>query len=251
MMILSPSYKRCNGVLTHNWLPTRYCVHEFEEEDYRDAGHDVIVIPDDQQGNIAKVRTWMVKYAKGKGEKQLLIIDDDVRRMNRWKDGKNYKMESDEALEFIEMGFHVANEWEVPLWGIQSINDKIAYREYMPFSLTAYCSGSFHGLLDLAVEYDERFPLKEDFDLCIQLLNKYRKILRFNLIYMTKDDHKNLGGCSSYRTILFEKQQLRDLQKKWGKKIVKMDDQTDKRNRQRKKSGYDINPVMRVPIRGI
>tara|TARA_R100001369_G_scaffold86979_1_gene122020 strand:- start:1068 stop:1262 length:195 start_codon:yes stop_codon:yes gene_type:complete len=64
---------------------------------------------------------------------------------------------------------------------------------------------------------------------------------------MIKKDHANLGGCAESRTISFEMEQLNLLQKKWGKSIVKK----DKTQRGKRTKGFDINPIINIPIGGI
>jgi hypothetical protein len=51
------------------------------------------------------------------------------------------------------------------------------------------------------------------------------------------------GGCSTYRTSEREKEQFELLQRKWGSKIVRYDSSS--------KKGFDFNPIIKVPIRGV
>tara|TARA_R110000824_G_scaffold381784_1_gene574774 strand:- start:67 stop:249 length:183 start_codon:yes stop_codon:yes gene_type:complete len=60
---------------------------------------------------------------------------------------------------------------------------------------------------------------------------------------MTKNDHKNEGGCAMYRNTKKEAQQMKALVRKWGSQIV----QDDSLSREK----MDINPVIRVPIAGV
>ena len=64
---------------------------------------------------------------------------------------------------------------------------------------------------------------------------------------MSKKDHGNKGGCADYRTITREIEQLKLLQKKWSKRIVK----NDTTQRGKRKKGFDINPIIKIPIKGI
>ena len=252
MKILSPSYKRANDVLTHLWLPgVAYCVHSFEVEEYRAAlpGVKILEIPDDLRGSIARARNWCLDQAKGK---DLLIIDDDVKGLYFWDShDTKIKLEGERALEFIDHGFLLAKEWGVKLWGVNCAADKGGYREYTPFGNKSYCSGSFHGILGgIDLRYDEKLPLKEDYDFCLQVLNRDRRLLRFNMVHMVKDDHANVGGCADYRTVEIEKEQMKMFQEKWGKGIVQLDSGASRVNRV-KKGGYDINPIVKPPIAGI
>jgi len=250
--LISPSYKRAKGLKTHLLLPSVvYCVGESEAEEYQDQGVNVMACPDRVNGNIARARNWILEqYA----EQNVLLIDDDLEMIGRWiPKGAGYKakaLDADEIEEFIELGFSMCKEFGARMWGVNPAADKGSYREYTPFCCKSYISGSLSGFIKPELRYDETMPLKEDYDMTIQQCNKYRKVLRFNMVHMRKNDHGNLGGCAKYRTVQREKEQFALLQKKWGAKIVRQDKGKSMVQRQ-KKAGYDINPIIKIPIGGI
>lgn len=82
----------------------------------------------------------------------------------------------------------------------------------------------------------------------IQQCNLYRGLLRVNKFSYNKRSVTNTGGCSQYRTLEKEKEQLALLQHKWGNKIVKYDN-NDRNHRSTKKKAFDINPVISIPIK--
>jgi hypothetical protein len=45
--------------------------------------------------------------------------------------------------------------------------------------------------------------------------------------------------------------QVIGLQKKWGSKIVKLDSGKSRSHSTKKKVNFDINPIVKVPIRGL
>lgn len=93
-------------------------------------------------------------------------------------------------------------------------------------------------------------PLKEDYDMTLQQCNKYRGCLRLNFGFYNCKQSKQAGGCATYRNYEKESEQLNLLQKKWGKKIVKID--KTKNNNQKKESKIlDYNPIIKIPIKGI
>ena len=248
MKIYSPSYKRANTVLTHKILPeVIYCVHEFEAKAYQDLGHNVEVLPDSIRGNIAKVRNYIKKnLIKNKG----MMIDDDIKGIRVWglnKEARPYAKNVENLRSFFDHCFYMCEQFECKIWGLNIMADKGCYRECNPFSLSNWISGSLQGFMDHDLDFDERIPLKEDLDICLQTLNKYRKILRFNFAFMLKDDHRNTGGCADIRTIAKEKEQFYLFQKKWGEKIVRV----DVRNSHKQRTGFDFNPVLSVPIKGV
>ena len=245
--IYAPSYKRADGVKTHKIIPSViYCVSEFEAQEYIDKGYNVEVMPDEVNGNIARVRNYIVdNYIKDKG----LMIDDDIEALKifKWQDGLPKAENIDDPLEFIEQGFALCEQFGCHLWGLNILGDKGSYREYTPFSLNNTISASFMGFLNNELRFDERIPLKEDYDYCVQNANHYRKLLRLNYAHMIKKDHGNKGGCADYRTIEREKEQMLIFQRKWGKNIVKQ----DKGNKGKKITTYDINPIVKIPIKGV
>lgn len=247
MKIFSPSYKRADGVKTHKIIPNViYCVHEFEAKEYIDRGYTVEKIPDQLRGNIAVVRNYIKKELIGK---EGLMIDDDIEALKIYTGYKGNPVQKsiENVPKFIEDGFQLCKEFGCTLWGLNIVGDKGSYREYSPFSLTNTISGSFMGFVNNNLEFDENLPLKEDYDFCIQVLNKHRKLLRLNFASMVKKDHGNLGGCADYRTRQREIEQMEMLEKKWGTKIIKR----DKIKRGKKKVIHDINPIIKIPIKGI
>jgi hypothetical protein len=243
MKFYSPSYKRAHGILTHQIIPNViYCVHQFEADEYRAKRVNVIEIPDTEKGNIARVRNWIKKTAENKGGR-FCIIDDDIKAFTYWSKGKQHKLSDDRLIEHIEAMFDLAESWGVKFFGVNPAIDKGSFKEYTPFSLSSYISGSFNGFVNCPAYFDENLPLKEDYDFTLQILNQFRKVLRFNAYGLSKNDHANLGGCANYRTYTKEKEQMDLLQKKWGSKIVKIDQSSVKK--------FDINPIIKAPIKGV
>jgi hypothetical protein len=140
----------------------------------------------------------------------------------------------------------------VKLWGINVNYDKQCYREYTPFSLTSYIGGPFMVHIDTDLRFDERLPLKEDYDYTLQHLNKYRKVLRVNKFFYVVKQMEQVGGCATYRNLEREIEQLNLLRKKWGSRIVQNDSLENSRSHKSdKKRTFDVNPIIRVPIGGI
>lgn len=249
-----PTYKRAEILDTFKLLPkVNYWVHEFEVEKYREfnPGIKICVLPDEKKGNIAVVRNHILMSELKKND-VTVQIDDDVSHLIFYE-GKNlYKLSTENDVRFfIKKGSLLAEEWGVKLWGINVWPDKQNYREFTPFSLLSYVSGSFSCFMkgnDLY--YDERFSLKEDYDMTIQQINKYRRVLRFNKFSYVKKGAEQVGGCAGYRNVKKEMAQIKLLIKKWGEDIVKIDS-SDRSHRTRKKHTFDINPIVSVPISGV
>jgi len=242
------SWMRADVVSTHKYIPdTKYVVASSQADEYRQNGLNVWECPDSAQGNICRVSNWIMDNCK---TRWLIIIDDDLINFGRYNGNKHKKIKSEDVMDLLFMCFMMAEDADVKLWGMNCIDDKGAYREYTPLSFNNYIGGPFQAFIDMDLRYDEKLNLKEDYDMTLQVMNKYRRALRFNFLNYNFKQHVNIGGCASYRTVEREKQQYDLLFKKWGPKIVKKDCGNSRTHR-KKEQGYDINPIIKVPIKGV
>lgn len=133
-------------------------------------------------------------------------------------------------------------EWGYRFFGVNCVADPKAYTQQTPFNTTKYIGGPFQGHVNNQIRYDERLPLKEDYDITLQHFREWGGALRFNAYYYVCEQAKQTGGCSTYRNVESEKRQFELLQRKWGSGIIKKD--------KKSKRGFDFNPVMKSPIKG-
>lgn len=246
-----PSYKRPK-VKTLDYLPfCKIWVSEEEYEAYREANPGAEIaklgVP---QGNISRVRNHILDREFADGADVVCIVDDDMDGIYRYEaDGEfgyeKIKVEADEFLTFVEKYSVMAQDIGAYLWGVNVNSDPKAYRHMAPFSTTSIILGPFScHLKGTKIRYDVRIPLKEDYDLAIQHLNRYRVIFRVNKFHYECKQSENAGGCAVYRNYETEKAQFDLLVRKWGPDIVR----TDKGS---KKSKMDYNPIIKIPIKGI
>lgn len=255
----APSYKRPDGVLTLNYLPfCRIWVCETEADAYRAAnpGALIVPVPEGVQGNLCRIRNWILDQDAAAGVDAVCLIDDDLDHIAYWEDKKRVRVSGFQFYDFLQRHTRLAMDWGVKLWGVNVNNDKQCYREYTPFSTLSYIGGPFSVHVNSPLRYDENLPLKEDYDMTLQHLNKYRQVLRLNkFYYMAKQGGSGTatrqpGGCAVYRNLDTEIAQLEALQRKWGEKIIQYDN-CARNHMTTKKKSFDVNPVMRVPIRGV
>jgi len=246
--IFSPSYRRSNNCVIHKYLSqVNYVVAESEKSKYKDVHEKIIAIPDNEQGSYPKVCNWILRN----GGDKIVIIDDDMKSINRWTKRVSKKLNEKQVYDFLVKGFLIAKEIGVHYWGMNINKDKQLYREYIPFSLTSYLGGPFQAFYKNDLLFDERMLLKEDYDMTLQQLNKYRKVFRFNMFYFDCKQAEQEGGCATYRNFDTEMDQLKLLQKKWGSDIVRIDKADRSHNLKKKKSKIDFNPIIKAPIKGI
>ncbi len=254
-----PSYKRPK-VETLDYLPfCKVWVDNKEYESYIKANpehkENIIAVPDGIQGNVSRIRNYILDKEFESGCDAVVIIDDDMQGIYRFEGKKEYpyikkRVEQDEFMDFLEKYTLLCEEFGFKLWGVNINQDSLSYRQYAPFSTTSVILGPFSCHLKNDIRYDEDLPLKEDYDLAIQHLEKYRGILRLNMYHYNCKQSKQAGGCATYRNYDRERQQLELLQKKWGSDIVKFDT-VENSNQKKKSKQLDYNPIIKIKIKGI
>lgn len=257
--VCCPSYKR-PYVETLEYLPfVKVYVDNKEYDDYIKANKgfekNIISVPDGVQGNLCRIRNYILDEEFNNGTDVVLIIDDDLKGIYLWQGTKEMpymkvKIESENFIEFIEKYSQLCDDFGFKFWGLNCNMDALSYRQYSPFSTVSYIGGPFQCFLKNDLRYDENLPLKEDYDMTLQQCNKYRGCLRLNFGFYDCKQSKQAGGCATYRNYEREIAQLELLQKKWGKSIVKIDNA--KNNNQKKESKkIDYNPIIHIPIKGV
>ena len=251
--IVIPSYKRWENLPGYDYFYTaKYIVPESQYEKYIE-GRDkkrFIAIPDNEDGNIVKKRNWILKNIP----RPLIMIDDDVKRMTMCEGGEYFKkhgrtkqmieLTPEEAENVFINAANLAYEWGCLLFGFNLNTDGRNYQQYKPFSLTQPILGPCCGHLEHDLLYDEKLDLKEDYDISIQALNKYRKILRFNKYAVDAEHKDNKGGCVSYRTLEKEEKACKAIEQKWGTKIIHYNTKNGKY------TSY-LNGIVNIPIKGV
>lgn len=240
----APSYKRPEKSITQkNYPQVKLVVRESEAEEYIKNGNDIVIVPDSAQGNLCRIRNYIIDNLMGDND-AVVLIDDDCSSIFRWVDNKKIKVEPGELQILCEDFTNLCYEWGFKFWGMNCVPDKMAYREGSPFNTNAYIGGPFQVILkDNVLRYDEDLPLKEDYDFTLQNLHKYDGCLRVNYLCYEVKQAEQSGGCATYRNVDREKQQFEALQKKWGSKIISRD-----KNSRR---SFDFNPILRSPLKGM
>jgi hypothetical protein len=250
--IFAPSHKRPKGKNTHNILPdVFYVVSETEKEEYLQSGeHDKFwFVPPSAQGNLCRIRNYILDNAD---TKKILLLDDDHTKFARWENDKRTPCNREQIVDFIRHMFDLCDQGDFKFWGVLPNNDNMSYRNHTPYSFSSYVGGPWQAFNNCELRYDEKLPLKEDYDMTLQVLNKYRKLLRANYFIYYPKQHNNTGGCAAYRTSIREIEQLNQLRKKWGSRIVKSGSEYSIGKKSDKQHAIDdINPIINIPIKGI
>lgn len=242
----APSYKRPDDVRTLGYLPfCKIWVDCKEYDDYKKnyPEADIVSCLDGVQGNLCRIRNYILKSEFERGMDVVLIIDDDFTCLRRFDcdeiDGWGYVphvITEDEFMLFLEKYSVLANDFGAKFWGVNCNCDPMAYRHNTPFSTRSYIGGPFQCFLKgNRCWYDEKLPLKEDYDMTLQQLNMERVVLRVNAYHYLCKQSEQKGGCAAYRNRQREEEQLDALRRKWGGQLLRWIHRT--KGVQRKKRG--------------
>ena len=229
MNIIIPSFKRSHHLPGLDYFKTaKFVVPESQRDEYLKTVpiSRLIVIPDDQDGNIGRKRNWVLRNIP----RPLVMIDDDVRAITYTEGGQYFEdfgrakqkipMNPDRILDWMANGFNLAAGFGVKMWGLNINTDGRNYRQFLPFSLTKITLGPFQGHLNHDLEFDESVGSKDDYDMFLQQINTFGKVLKLNKYSYDCDHGTNSGGIVSFRTMEREIDWAKQIMRKWGKKTI-------------------------------
>ena len=207
MNVIIPSYKRSHDLKGKDYFfMAKYCVPESQKDEYiKEVGKDrVIILPDNEDGDIVKKRNWILKNIP----RPLIMIDDDVSEIGYYEnrkgkvDGNHSRKTMDKNLliDFFEHNFNLANDFNCKMWGLAQNQDNRICKEFLPFNLTNIILGPFQAHLEHDLFFDKRVGTKDDYDMSLQQLRKYKKVLRLNKFHYLCEHGDNKGGIVSYRS---------------------------------------------------
>ena len=253
-----PSYRRAEGVDTLRFLPwARVWVCETEAGAYRAAnpGAEIVAVPKGVQGNKSRVCNFILETEWDRGVDAVCLMDDDISHFAYWEKGRCHRLLARDFEEWLVKYSLLADELGARLWGVNVNRDKQVYKENVPFSMLSFIGGPFTVHLPNPLRYDESMVPKEDYDMVLQHLNRFRRVLRLNKFHysakMGCSGTGQTGGCAVLRNRITEIERLQALQRKWGSKIVKIDKGERNHASRKKRRALDCNPVIRVPIKGV
>ena len=261
----TPSYRRPK-CLTARYLPfTKIYVDGSDYDEYIEANKgfgEVVRCADGIQGNLPRVRNYILDCEFGNGADVVVMMDDDVNRLGVYEpDGKKYgfvrkTITAEDMPKFVEYGTRLCREWGFGMWSVNYNEDHLLYRHFQPFSTTQAAVGQFMVFVEDGLRFDESLPLKEDYDMALQQMNKYRGVLKLNFAHVNADFGKLVGGTSVRRNFDREHEQFLLFREKWGSDIVVGVNKKSGKGRSTKNEPliekYDFShPMVKVPIKGI
>lgn len=223
MNVVIPSYKRSHDLKGKDYFfMAKYCIPKSQEKEYLEVleGDRLIVIPDEDDGDIVKKRNWILRNV----ERPLIMIDDDVKNLVYWDNRKDNYLSKEYPSSLLPQLFDgfvdMAKGFGVRLFGLAQNKDDRTFKEHTPFNLSNITLGPFQGHLKHDLFFDERVGTKDDYDMCLQQLQKHKKVLRLNKFAYSCEHGDNKGGIVSYRTREKEIEYCKAIMLKWGKSVI-------------------------------
>lgn len=259
----TPSYRRPTCITARLIKNVKIYIDKSDEEEYKkyNQGYgEIVVCKEGIQGNLPRVRNYILSQEFNNGADIVVMMDDDVKELGIFKCDENHckskpkRLKNQEDIDnFIIYGSLLCQEWGYGMWGINYTCDPALYKVYQPFSTLKPSIGQFMVFVKNNLRFDENLPLKEDYDMCLQQMNKYRGMLCINFAYVKADFGKMTGGTSVRRNYEAEKEQFRLFRKKWGSDIVTGAPETSGTGQRKQiKNKYDYShPRVNIPIKGI
>jgi len=215
MIIAIPSKSRAGKVKSLKVLPdATLFVPDYEAEDYGKFGYkNIIGVPKEVKG-ITMTRNWILCNVQ---DERVVFIDDDVKQQGWTKVHSHHmdrrRLNQDEWMAEFEKLFDVTYGMEYRLWGIATTGQGKAVFPYKPFLWRTYVTASCCGIInDGRTYFDESFPVKEDYELCLRLIKEDGGIVGARYIYWQNSHWTGEGGCKDYRTQEMEEDCIKRLQ---------------------------------------
>ena len=181
-------------------------VPESEEEDYRRAGLErIVAIPDSIRG-ITRTRNWILDNTK---ERHVVMVDDDVKIQGWIKlyefHGRHQPMNEADWIAESRRLFEITEQIGYRIWGVATDGALRSVYPWKPILFRSYVTASFMGIInDGRARFDERFAVKEDYELCLRCIKEDGGVVAARYCYWANSHWTDPGGCSSYRTQLVE-----------------------------------------------
>ena len=214
MLVAIPSKGRPGRVKSQSVIScARVYVPEDEYDAYVSLGtRNVAPVPRSVRG-ITATRNWILDHAD---DPRVVMIDDDVKeqgwaqaRAHRWV---KQKLNEQQWLEEWDKLFDIAQQLGYRIWGVATTGERRAIYPYRPFLWHTYVTASCMGIFaDAGLRFDESFPVKEDYELCLRCIREDGGVVGARYLYWESYHWNTEGGCRDYRTQEMEERAIRRL----------------------------------------
>jgi len=204
MLIAIPSKGRAGNLPSALVLPSATMfVPEGEVDAYKKHHRNPVVgVPSSVRG-ITPTRNFILDSTK---QPFVVMIDDDVQYCGYrtlTEERIDIHQITDENVwhgEFAKL-FEVAISAGARIWGLATVSAAWSYRPWRPFIFRTYITASCMGILnDSGIRFDERFVVKEDYELCLRCLKEDGLVIGARFLHWQNRHWTTEGGCKTYRT---------------------------------------------------
>lgn len=218
MIIAIPSRNRFKNCTTQKVFESGvFFVPQREEEQYKKhVKNQVVGIPDEYDG-ITKTRNWILK---NNPNQNVLFVDDDIREIGTFQNGKRINLKDHTGGKIIETEFKklfdVTSQIGFKIFGVEAGGSKYANHPLTPLAFKGIINCSCMGIInDGSFFFDEQFKVKEDYDLALRHYKKHGGILKARHFFVRTHHWENIGGCVDYRTDQMEEDAIELLKKRF------------------------------------
>tara|TARA_Y100001973_G_C5174870_1_gene321250 strand:+ start:752 stop:1477 length:726 start_codon:yes stop_codon:yes gene_type:complete len=221
MLVAIPSKGRAGKTKSQKIIPSAFMfVPELEFEAYQVTGSkNLIAVPNNIKG-ITKTRNFIIKYCEKNNIKNLVFIDDDVKRagyIQLYERKAKYKpMQEKEILKEWQKLFEITEQLSFRIWGTSTESSPRNVWPYKPFLFRTYVTASCMGMIiDGKTYFDENYPVKEDYEICLRCIIEDGGVVGARYFFWENSHWQDDGGCKDYRTQEMEKNCIKRLQKQY------------------------------------
>lgn len=225
MIVAIPSKGRAGKTTTQRVLPNSiFYVPEMEADAYRYVGiKNVVPVPMEIKG-ITRTRNWILKNCDSA---RVVFIDDDVKRQG-WIElletkTKYHELSEAQWTQEMQRLFDLTEQMGYKIWGVSTQGAPRAVYPYKPILFRSYVTASCMGMInDGRYYFDENFPVKEDYEICLRHIKNEGGILAARYLFWENFHWTTEGGCRDYRTQEVEAKAISDLIKLYPGMIRKI-----------------------------
>jgi hypothetical protein len=226
VIVAIPSKGRPTGVKSQKLITSAVVfVPEYEVRDYESAGvRNVVGVPAEIRG-ITRTRNWILDNVE---DSRVVFVDDDL-KVQGWVEFYAHTMKHRKLTEEVwlaewEKLFDVAEEMGFRIWGTSTDGAPRSVYPWKPFIWHTYVTASCMGILndERRTRFDESFPVKEDYELCLRCIKEDGGVVGARYLYWVNSHWTDEGGCRDYRTQEMEREAIERLMKMYPGLIRKV-----------------------------
>lgn len=221
MKICIPSSNRSNKCTSSFLKDAIVFVPEGQKKLYQ-IKNEIIEVPEVFYG-ITKTRNFIIDFFK---DEDILMLDDDVKECGYFKSGLRIDLKdekfSDQWKKMFENCFQITKDFGFKIWGAENGGSKFSNHILNLIDIKGSINGTILGITANSYRFNEKYIVKEDFDLILRAYKNDGGFLKFNNFYWRTKHWGNPGGCVDYRTNEIESNCISLLKKEHGKKHIKV-----------------------------